>query len=108
MRILRAIDVKNKKVLLRTDFNISVEDGKITDDFRIKAILPTLQYLEQRGAITVILSHTGRPEGKDSSLSLKPAAEHLSKLINKEVIFLETYEEALKKVTSLHAEDVAL
>lgn len=108
MRSLRNVDVKNKKVLLRTDFNISVENGKITDDFRIKAILPTLNYLIEHEAITIILSHAGRPEGKDALLSLRPATECLSDILSKEVLFFETYEDALEKISLMKGGEVAI
>lgn len=82
MKTIRDINVKNKTVLVRVDYNVPLKDGKITDDLRIRASLPTLELLREKGAKKIILiSHLGRPEGKDRTLSLKPVAEHLNKLI---------------------------
>ena len=79
-------ELNNKIVLIRVDFNVPFENGIITDDSRIKAALPTLEYLLQQGARCVIASHLGRPKGKkDPSLSLAPIASHLSTLIKQDV-----------------------
>jgi len=83
---IRDIDLKNKKVLMRVDFNVPIKDGKITDDTRIKAALPSIEYiLEQNGAL-ILMSHLGKPKGKDTKYSLAPCAERLSLLLNKKVI----------------------
>ncbi|MBR3332204.1 phosphoglycerate kinase [Candidatus Saccharibacteria bacterium] len=83
MKTIRDVNVKGKVVLVRTDFNVPIEDGKITDDLRIRASLPTLEYLRENGAKKIIvISHLGRPEGKDKTLSLEPAAKALSKMIS--------------------------
>ncbi|MAQ64846.1 MAG: phosphoglycerate kinase [Actinobacteria bacterium] len=79
-------ELNNKIVLIRVDFNVPFENGIITDDSRIKAALPTLEYLLQQGSRCVIASHLGRPKGKkDPSLSLAPIASHLSTLIKQDV-----------------------
>ena len=79
-------ELNNKIVLIRVDFNVPFENGIITDDSRIKAALPTLEYLLQQGARCVIASHLGRPKGKKNpSLSLAPIASHLSTLIKQDV-----------------------
>ncbi len=76
---VRDINVKSKYVLLRTDFNVKVIDGKITDTFRIDASIPTIKYLTNSGARVVICSHMGRPKGKsESDLSLRPIAEYMN------------------------------
>ena len=84
------IDVKGKKVLLRCDFNVPLAkdgSGKITDDKRIRAALPTIQYLLDNGAAVIACSHMGKPKGEwKSELSLKPVAVRLSELLGKEVI----------------------
>lgn len=83
MKTIRDIDVKNKIVLVRVDYNVPMEDGKITDDLRIRASVPTIEMLLKEGAKQVVLlSHLGRPEGKrDEKLSLKPVVEVLEKLM---------------------------
>jgi len=83
-------DLNNKTVLIRVDFNVPLENGNITDDSRIKAALPTLNYLINQGARCVIVSHLGRPKGKkETSLSLAPIAKHLATLINKNVLMCD-------------------
>lgn len=78
--------VKDKTVLVRVDYNVPMQNGKITDDLRIRASLPTIEYLRQAGAKKIILiSHLGRPEGEDENFSLKPVAKQLEKLLNQTV-----------------------
>ena len=82
MKTIKDINVRNKTALVRVDYNVPLENGKITSDLRIRASLPTLQYLREKGAKKIILlSHLGRPEGRDKSLSLKPVASALNDLI---------------------------
>ena len=80
---LRDATVKNQTVLVRVDYNVPIEDGKIVDDFRIRASLPTLQFLRENGAKKIILiSHLGRPDGKkDKNLSLQVVAKALTKML---------------------------
>jgi len=79
---------KGKKVFLRVDYNVPIEKGVITDDTRIKAAIPTINYLLSQGASLIIASHLGRPKGKPSpEFSLKPVAERLSEILKKEVKF---------------------
>jgi phosphoglycerate kinase len=85
-KTVRDIDLKNKRVLVRVDFNVPLKDGAITDDTRITAALPTLKYiLEQKGATLVLMSHLGRPKKPDKENSLAPVAERLSKLLGRKV-----------------------
>lgn len=82
MKTIRDINVKGKTVLVRVDYNVPMDEGKITDDLRIRASLPTLEYLRKNGAEKIILiSHMGRPEGRDKSLSLGVVATVLGKLL---------------------------
>lgn len=87
-KTIKDIDVKNKKILVRCDFNVpqNKETGEITDNRRIKAALPTIQYLLENNAKVILCSHLGRPKGEvNPKYSLKPVAEELSKLLGKEV-----------------------
>jgi len=87
-KTVRDIDVKGKKVLVRVDFNVPLKDGKVDDGTRVKAALPTIQYLLDHGAAVILCSHLGRPKGgPDPKYSLKPVAEYLSTLMSKPVAF---------------------
>jgi len=87
-KTIRDFDLRGKRVLIRVDFNVPLDkDLNITDDNRIRASLPTIQYALEHGAKVVLMSHLGRPDGKPvSSMSLSPAAKRLSELLKKEVI----------------------
>jgi phosphoglycerate kinase len=85
-KTVRDIDLRNKRVLVRVDFNVPLKDGKITDDTRITAALPTLTYvLDQKGAFLILMSHLGRPKKPDLENSLAPVAARLSELLGKKV-----------------------
>src|SRR5271170_5291974 len=82
------IDVRGKRVLMRVDFNVPVEDGKITDNRRIAQALPTIKNVLDRGGKLILMSHLGRPKGgPEAKFSLKPAADELSRLLGKAVKF---------------------
>lgn len=87
LRNIRDLDLKGKRVLLRADLNVPIKEGKIKDDTRIRALLPTLNYIIENGGFPIIASHLGRPKEKEPSLSLKPVAEHLQNLTGKKVYF---------------------
>ena len=81
---IRDAKIKGQVVLVRVDYNVPMQDGEITSDLRIRASLPTIEYLREHGAKKIILiSHLGRPEGRDKSLSLKAVGEKLKTLIDK-------------------------
>jgi phosphoglycerate kinase len=84
---VRDIDLKGKRVLMRVDFNVPMDKGVVTDDKRIKAALPTIQYVLDQGASLILMSHLGRPKGVgfEAEFSLKPAAEALAKLLGRPV-----------------------
>lgn len=90
---LKDVDLKNKKVLVRVDFNVPVKDGKVTSKVRIEAAIPTIQYILDQGGAVILMSHLGRPtEGEyDSQFSLEPVAEVLSQIIKKPVRFAKDW-----------------
>ena len=95
MRKLGDTDVLNKTVALRVDLNVPVKDGKVLDDARILAIIPTLQYLQKQNSKTVLISHFGRPEAGvfDSKFSLLPVAKRLGEILNKEIPLFASIDE---------------
>lgn len=82
---IRDLDLHGKKALIRVDFNVPMENGKISDDTRIRAALPTIQYALDQGAAVILLSHLGRPKGPSPEFSLAPCAKRLSELLEKPV-----------------------
>lgn len=88
-KTVRDLDVAGKKVLVRVDFNVPLNDkGEITDDTRITASLPTIQYLLEQKAAVILMAHLGRPKGQvKPELSLAPVAKHLGKLLGKKILF---------------------
>lgn len=105
VRDLPETEIRGKRALVRVDFNVPLDDkGRITDDTRIRAALPTLQLLLDRGARVVILSHLGRPKGKpEPKYSLQPVAQRLGELLRRPVQFVESTDsdEALKATYAL-------
>ena len=98
---IRDADIKDKTVLVRVDYNVPMQDGQITDDLRIRASLPTLEYLREAGAKKIILiSHLGRPEGRDEKLSLAPVAKDLDKLVSNVKFVPEVSGKAVKKAVA--------
>jgi phosphoglycerate kinase len=91
-KTIRDIPVEGKRVLVRVDFNVPIKNGVVGDDTRIRAALPTLQYLLDHGAALILCSHLGRPKsGPAPEFSLKPIAEHLSELLGRPVQFVEEF-----------------
>jgi 3-phosphoglycerate kinase len=90
LKYIDSIDIKNKRLFVRVDFNVPVtEDGTISDDIRIRSVLPTINYALDEGASIVLASHMARPKGvKDPRYSLQIVAKRLSRLLDKEVIFV--------------------
>ena len=87
---LNDVEIKGKKVLMRVDFNVPIENGKITDDNRIVQALPSIKHVIENGGLLILTSHLGRPAGEfDPEFSLKPAADHLATLIDADVHFAE-------------------
>ena len=88
-KTLKDMDVENKKVLVRVDYNVPInEKGEITDDIRIRSSIPTIEYLLGKNAAIILMSHLGRPKGEPKKeFTLEPVAKKLSELLNKDVIF---------------------
>ena len=84
-KTVRDIDVRGKRVFVRVDFNVPLDRGRITDDQRIRAAVPTIQYLLDHGAMVILASHLGRPKGPDDSLRMDPIAARLSELLHRPV-----------------------
>ncbi|MEM3341187.1 MAG: phosphoglycerate kinase [Thermoplasmata archaeon] len=113
--VLKTIDdisLKGKRVFIRVDFNVPMEGGKITDDFRIVSALPTIKKAMESGAKVILASHLGRPaeKGYEAEFSLKPVAERLSELLGKKVKFAESCigEETKKLVAEMKDGEVVL
>ncbi len=108
---IKDLDLKGKKVFCRVDFNVPMEEGNITDDTRIRAALPTIQYLSEQGAIVLLASHLGRPKGEvKEELRLTPVAHRLTELLGKEVAKAdEAYGDSVKEqVSKLGEGDILL
>ena len=110
-RSVTSADVSGKRVLTRVDFNVPIKDGVVQDDTRIRAALPTIDWLRQHGARVILVSHLGRPKGKVvDDLRLAPVAARLSELIGAPVASATDLvgEDAQAKVAALKGGDVLL
>lgn len=107
---IKDCDLQDKVVLLRVDFNVPIKNGEIQDNMRILRALNTIEYLMNAGAKVVIISHFGRPEGRDENLSLKNIVKALSQLLNKGVNFVDDCigEKVQRVVNAMAAGDVTL
>jgi phosphoglycerate kinase len=103
-------DLKGKRALVRVDFNVPLEGSRITDDTRIRAALPTIQYLSDKGAKVILVSHLGRPKGVTEDLRLTPVSKRLSELLGKPVAQASDVigDDAKAKVAALKDGDVLL
>ncbi len=88
LRTLDSVSVQDKKVLIRVDFNVPLNDGEVSDDTRIRAAVPSIRYVLDHGGSVILMSHLGRPKGVDESLSLKQVCSTLSGLIGEVVHFV--------------------
>src|SRR5919107_5102222 len=92
-KTVRDVDVAGRRVFVRADFNVPLQDGRITDDTRIRVALPTIEELREKGAARLVLaSHLGRPKDREPELSLRPVAERLSELLGTPVPLAESLE----------------
>lgn len=111
-KTVRDVEVAGKKVMVRCDFNVPIDDrGNITDDTRIVASLPTIEFLLERGAKVILMSHLGRPKGKvDDKYSLRPVARRLAELLDTEVLMADDVvgEDARQKASILQQGQVML
>ncbi|MBI5345025.1 MAG: phosphoglycerate kinase, partial [Deltaproteobacteria bacterium] len=112
MRYIDEIDIKDKRVLIRADFNVPLDENlNITDDSRIRSVLPTINYALDENAKVILASHLGRPKGKNiPEMSLAPVAKRLGRLLEKEVILAPDCvgKEAKKTVNNMNPGDVVL
>ncbi|HOK24215.1 MAG TPA: phosphoglycerate kinase [Coprothermobacter proteolyticus] len=112
LRSIRDAEVRNKRVIVRVDFNVPLDaEGNVVDDFRIRAALPTIEYLVENGAKVILISHLGRPKGKrDKKYSLVGVAKRLAELLHKEILFAPDVvgEEVELAVNGLRSGDILL
>lgn len=112
-RTIKDVDYNGKRVLVRVDYNVPLKEGRVKDNKRITASLPTIDYLLKEGASVVLMSHLGRPKGEyKEDLSMKPVAEELQKVLGKEVKFIPdknvVSQEVISKARELKPGEVAL
>ena len=103
-------DIKGKRALIRVDINVPLDENKnVTDDTRIQAIVPTVNYLRERGAKIILMAHLGRPKGeKNPEFTLEPVAKYMAKVFGEEIVFIPSVEEAAPYVEKLQDGQIAL
>ena len=103
-------DIKGKRALVRVDINVPLDENKnVTDDTRIQAILPTLNFLKEKGAKIILMAHLGRPKGeKNPEFSLAPVAKYMAKLLGEDVMFIPDVEDAPEMLKDLKDGQIAL
>ena len=103
-------DIKGKRALVRVDINVPLDENKnVTDDTRIQAIVPTVNYLKERGAKIILMAHLGRPKGeKNPEFTLAPVAKYMAKVFGEEIVFIPSVEEAAPYVEKLADGQIAL
>ncbi len=101
MKNLESLDVAGKRVLVRVDYNVPIENGVIEDDTRITASLPTVNYLLEHGASVILMSHLGRPKGVDDKFRLAPVAAQLEKVLGKPVKYISSKPASLETAKAL-------
>ncbi|MBR1425409.1 phosphoglycerate kinase [bacterium] len=103
-------EIKGKRALIRVDVNVPLDENKnVTDDTRIQAIVPTVNYLTERGAKVILMAHLGRPKGeKNMEFTLEPVAKYMSKVFGQEIVFIPSVEEADAYVEKLQDGQIAL
>lgn len=101
-KTVRDVEVRGKRVLVRCDFNVPMQDGKITDDIRITSALPTIEYLIDHGAKVILMSHMGRPKGEaNMAYTLKPVADRLEELLGQAVSFISVPEVVNQQIADM-------
>ena len=103
-------DIKGKTALVRVDINVPLDENKnVTDDTRIQAIVPTVNFLKEKGAKIVLMAHLGRPKGeKNPEFTLEPVAKYMAKVFGEEIVFIPSVEEAAPYVAKLADGQIAL
>jgi len=103
-------DIRGKRALVRVDINVPLDENKnVTDDTRIQAIVPTVNYLKERGAKIILMAHLGRPKGeKNPEFTLEPVAKYMAKVFGEEIVFIPSVEEAAPYVEKLADGQIAL
>jgi len=104
------IQYYGKKVLVRVDFNVNISNGVVTEDYRIRSVIPTIEYLVKRGAKVILASHLGRPKFRDQNNSLAPVAVRLKEILNRNVDFIDDCigEEVYRKIEKLNFGNILL